>query len=69
MDNDLHDGRAPSGLRTPVRNSYFYGQRLASTSLELENEYAIAQRRLLNRLVLGYGVICGLDVTVPATTA
>jgi hypothetical protein len=64
MYNDLHEGRAPSGLRTPVRNSYFYGQLLGVASLELETEYAIAQRRLLNRLVLGYGVICGLDVTV-----
>jgi hypothetical protein len=64
MYNDHQDLRPPRGLRTPVRNSYFYGQLLGVGSLELETDYAIAQRRLLNRLVLGYGVVCGLDVVV-----
>jgi hypothetical protein len=61
MHDDYHDGRGP-GLRTPVRNSYFYGQLLGVGNLDLETEYGIGQRRLLNRLVLGWGVICGLGV-------
>jgi hypothetical protein len=61
MHDDQHDGRA-TGLRTPVRNSYYYGQLLGVASLELETEYGIAYRHLHNRLVLGCGVVCGLDV-------
>lgn len=61
MNDDHHESRGP-GLRTPVRNSYFYGQLLGVANLELETDYAIGQRRLLNRLVLGWGVICGLGV-------
>ena len=53
-----------AGLRSPVRNHYFYGQLLGVESFELEAGYGIAQRRLLNRLVLGYGVVCGLGVRV-----
>ena len=61
MYDDHHDARGP-GLRTPVRNSYFYGQLLGVANLELEAGYGIGHRRLLNRLVLGWGVICGLGV-------
>jgi hypothetical protein len=61
MYDDQHDGRA-TGLRTPVRNAYYYGQLLGVANLELETDYAIGYRRLLNRLVLGWGVVCGLDV-------
>jgi hypothetical protein len=51
-----------TGLETPIRNNYFYGQLLGVYNFELETGYAIRQRRLLNRLVLGYGVVCGLGV-------
>ena len=53
-----------AGLQTPKRNHYFYGQLLGVENFELETAYGIQQRRLLNRLVLGYGVVCGLDVEV-----
>ena len=49
-------------LITPVRNRYFYGKLLDAYHFELETEYANAKRWLINRLVLGYGVVCGLDV-------
>ena len=52
------------GLDTPTRNSYFHGQLLGVHNFELETDYGIAQRRLINRLVLGCGVVCGLDVRV-----
>jgi hypothetical protein len=53
-----------AGLETPVRNNYFYGQLLGVENFELETGYGIGHRRLLNRLVLGYGVVCGLGVDV-----
>lgn len=49
-------------LRAPRRNSYFFGKLLDQYHFELETNYFIHMRRLLNRLVTGYGVVCGLDV-------
>lgn len=46
----------------PVRNRYFYGKLLDVFHFELEQNYFNAKRWLLNRLVSGYGVICGLNV-------
>jgi hypothetical protein len=54
--------RTPPGLETPVRNHYFYGKLLDVEQFELETRYLNAKRWLLNRLVTGYGVVCGLDV-------
>jgi hypothetical protein len=51
-----------SVLRTPVRNRYFYGKLMDVYHFELETGYFNAKRRLLNRLVSGYGVVCGLNV-------
>lgn len=50
------------GLKVPTRNRFFYGQLLGVHNFELETDYLIDHRRLLNRLVLGYGVVCGLNV-------
>jgi hypothetical protein len=49
-------------LKTPERNRYFPGKMLDVYHFELETGYLNAKRHLLNRLVSGYGVICGLDV-------
>jgi hypothetical protein len=49
-------------LKTLVRNRYFYGKLLDVFHFELEQNYFNAKRWLLNRLVSGFGVICGLDV-------
>lgn len=51
-----------TGLKTPERNRYFYGKLLDVYHFELETNYLNAKRWLVNRLVSGYGVICGLDV-------
>jgi hypothetical protein len=53
---------APTDLRTPVRNHYFYGKLLDAFHFNLETDYHNAKRWMLNRRVLGYGVVCGLDV-------
>jgi hypothetical protein len=46
----------------PVRNRYFYGKMLDVFHFELEQQYFNSKRWLLNRLVSGYGVLCGLNV-------
>lgn len=51
-------------LQTPVRNRYFYGKLLDVYHFEMETNYANAKRWMLNRLVFGVGVVCGLDVLV-----
>jgi hypothetical protein len=51
-------------LHAPKRNKYFYGKLLDVSHMQLEQCYGIEKRRLLNRLALGPGVLCGLGVTV-----
>lgn len=51
-----------TGLATPVRNRYFYGKLMDVYHFELETEYFNQKRWLINRMILGYGVVCGLDV-------
>jgi hypothetical protein len=51
-------------LCPPVRNRYFYGKLLDVVHFELEQDYFNAKRWMLNRLVSGYGVICGLNVQI-----
>lgn len=46
----------------PVRNRYFYGKLLDVAQFDIEQSYMNGKRWLLNRLVSGYGVICGLNV-------
>ncbi len=55
---------APADLQTPVRNRYFYGQLLDVFQFEQEQNYFNSKRWLLNRLVTGPGVVCGLDVVL-----
>jgi len=50
----------------PTRNRYFYGKLLDVFHFELEQKYFNSKRWLLNRLVTGYGVICGLNVLLTA---
>jgi hypothetical protein len=50
-------------LAALTRNRYFYGQLLDVDALEKEQRYFLRKQRLLNRLVLGRGVVCGLGVT------
>ncbi len=45
------------------RNRYFYGKLLTVRDFEAEQTYQGAKHRLINRLVHGAGVVCGLGVT------
>lgn len=49
-------------IRSFERNRYFHGKLLDVFHFELEQDYVNGKRWLLNRLVSGYGVVCGLDV-------
>jgi hypothetical protein len=61
-NHQKRDHKIPADLKTPVRNRYFYGKLLDVMHLEMEQEYFNSKRALLNRLVIGPGVVCGLDV-------
>lgn len=62
MQSNSHEMKTRSGLQTFVRNKYFYGKLLDVFHFELEQDYSNGKRWLLNRLITGYGVVCGLDV-------
>jgi hypothetical protein len=49
-------------LRGFMQTRFFYGQRLDVRHFESEQNYVKGKLWLLNRLVHGFGVVCGLDV-------
>jgi len=57
-------GSGTCRFEAPERNRYFHGQLLGVRQFQLETDYHSLMRRLVNRLVLGYGVVCGLAVRV-----
>jgi hypothetical protein len=64
MLNGVDSRAGGSDIRTFVRNRYFYGKLLDVCHFESEQEYFNDKRWILNRLVTGYGVVCGLNVTL-----
>jgi hypothetical protein len=44
------------------RNNYFYGKQFTVRDLFQEQAYFNEKRHLVNRMVMGWGVVCGLDV-------
>jgi hypothetical protein len=67
MDQHLGgDPNAPTSLATPARNRYFYGKLLDVPHFYLEQSYLNGKRWLMNRLVSGTGIVCGLAVTPTA---
>jgi hypothetical protein len=62
MYNGVASPEACADVKTFIRNRYFYGKLLDVSHFESEQAYFNEKRRLLNRLVTGYGVICGLNV-------
>lgn len=53
-------------LVRPERNNFFYGKLMDVTQCEKDHWYFNFKRSLINRLVLGSGVVCGLDVVADA---
>jgi hypothetical protein len=56
-------------LGAPERNNFFYGKLMDVTQFEKEQRYFNQKRLLVNRLVLGTGVVCGLNVVADAQAA
>lgn len=44
------------------RNRYFYGKMLTVRDFEVEQKYGIEKNHLVNRLILGEGIVRGLEV-------
>lgn len=44
------------------RNKYFFGKLLSVSDFEVEQKYFNDKRRLINRLLHGTGIVCGLNV-------
>lgn len=63
MTSSGSDDRRLAALHAPRRNRYYAGKMLAVADLEKEQEYVRGADAQLARLVLGAGVVCGLDVT------
>src|SRR5205823_3478837 len=61
--------RRLSELQTPRRNHYYYSKLMDVLHFEMEQRYEMSKRWLLNRTVLGSGVICGLELTPIETSA
>ena len=59
---------ADAGCGIPVleRNRYFYGKPMTVRDFEAEQLYALTKSRFLNRQLVGAGIICGLQASVPA---
>ena len=45
------------------RNNYFEGKRLTSDSFRVEQNYFLERRRLLNRALVGWGVVYGFPIS------
>ena len=67
MTSSGSDDRRLAALHAPRRNRYYAGKFLAVSDLEMEQEYLRGADAQLARLVLGAGVVCGLEVTAGST--
>jgi hypothetical protein len=46
------------------RNNYYHGKTLSVRDLSAEQDYFNQKRWLINRMTLGWGIVCGLEVDV-----
>lgn len=61
MNHASNEGEA---IKSFTRPRYFYGQLLDVRHFEAEQEYFKRKLWMLNKMISGYGVVCGLDVQV-----
>jgi len=62
MEEQIKDIPCSTSLKSFQRNRYFYGKLLTVRDFEDEQRYFIEKQRLINRLIHGEGVVCGLKV-------
>jgi hypothetical protein len=58
------DCECEAGCETAERNRFFFGKRMTPETYQREQRYAIERRRMINRAVLGWGVVHGLTIRV-----
>lgn len=58
-----HNGRAPNGLGTLVRNEYWHGKLMGVADFQREQDYVRGLQQTMARLTVGCGVLCGLAVS------
>jgi hypothetical protein len=51
-------------VRRFERNHYYHGKMLSARDLADEQKYFNEKRWLINRAILGWGIVCGLDVSI-----
>lgn len=57
------EGAAECGHIATERNRYFTGKYMAARDFQDEQTYFLSRHRLHNRLLHGWGIVCGLKVT------
>src|SRR5689334_10767060 len=57
-----HSAIKADELSAPQRNNYYFGKLMDVLHFKLEQDYGMRKERLLNRLTLGEGVLCGLTL-------
>jgi hypothetical protein len=67
MHSDPSDDRRLIELQPPRRNRYFDGKLFDAADFALEQDYGRGSDAQLANLVLGSGVLCGLNVTTVAS--
>lgn len=60
--NRINKRPTQANLFEPVRNRYYYGKMMDVHSFTMEQEYMLNMQRMINKTVLGVGVVCGLNV-------
>jgi DNA-binding beta-propeller fold protein YncE len=63
---EINDTTRPlaAALSAPRRNNYYYAKMMDVLHFQMEQSYGQQMRWLGNRLTMGSGVLCGLEVTV-----
>ncbi|NIM15080.1 MAG: hypothetical protein GTO45_24215, partial [Candidatus Aminicenantes bacterium] len=63
--SDTNENNKVYGVSQFKRNRYFYGKLLSVMDFEDEQRYMNNKRHLLNRMINGFGIVCGLaDVEI-----
>lgn len=62
----MGNGNGNGGLHTLERNRFYYGKPMDVRHWTIEQRYGMQARRLLTRLGLGRGVLCGLEIAFAA---
>lgn len=66
MANGTNNDGQGCQLQAFERNRYFYGKLLTTRDFETEQRYLMEKDHLINKLIHGAGIVCGLTVSAPA---